>query len=73
MSKPRQRPELVRSSLAEKSATSLLIPYVIGCGGCVPLVTNIFKAEMKKAGKATNNNICAHFAMSRADLFNVVK
>ncbi|KIJ36943.1 hypothetical protein M422DRAFT_61081 [Sphaerobolus stellatus SS14] len=44
-----------------------------GCGGCMPLVTNIFKAEMRKAGKATNNNICIHFAMSRPDLFNVVK
>lgn len=21
-----------------------------GCGGCVPLVTSIFKSEMKKAG-----------------------
>ncbi|KAL8278182.1 hypothetical protein RQP46_009355 [Phenoliferia psychrophenolica] len=44
-----------------------------GCGGCVPLVTNIFKAEMKKAGHATNNNLCAHIKMSRIDLFQVVK
>ncbi|CAE6540498.1 unnamed protein product [Rhizoctonia solani] len=44
-----------------------------GCGGCIPLVTNIFKAEMKKAGKETNNNLCAHFPMSRVDLFNVIK
>ena len=26
-----------------------------GCGGCVPMVTSIFKAEMKKAGHAINN------------------
>ncbi|KAI0353217.1 nitrite reductase [Trametes cingulata] len=44
-----------------------------GCGGCVPLMTNIVKAELKKAGVAVNNNLCPHFAMSRADLFNVVK
>ncbi|GAA6024584.1 hypothetical protein JCM11491_000289 [Sporobolomyces phaffii] len=44
-----------------------------GCGGCIPLVTNIFKAEMKKSGKAVSNNLCPHFAMSRADLFAVVK
>ncbi|KAH9947040.1 nitrite reductase [Amylocystis lapponica] len=43
-----------------------------GCGGCVPFMTGLFKAEMKKAGHAVTNNICAHFAMSRADLFNVV-
>ncbi|EJF58500.1 nitrite reductase [Dichomitus squalens LYAD-421 SS1] len=44
-----------------------------GCGGCVPLMTNIVKAEMKKAGIAVSNNLCPHFAMSRVDLFNVVK
>ncbi|KAF8749404.1 BFD-like [2Fe-2S] binding domain [Rhizoctonia solani] len=44
-----------------------------GCGGCIPLVTNIFKVEMKKAGKETNNNLCVHFPMSRTDLFNIVK
>ncbi|KAI0668754.1 nitrite reductase [Trametes maxima] len=44
-----------------------------GCGGCVPLLTNIVKAELEKAGVAVSNNLCAHFAMSRADLFNVVK
>jgi nitrite reductase (NAD(P)H) len=26
-----------------------------GCGGCVPMVTSIFKAEMKKAGHTLNN------------------
>ncbi|KAI0364905.1 nitrite reductase [Pilatotrama ljubarskyi] len=44
-----------------------------GCGGCVPLMTNIVKAELKKAGIAVSNHLCPHFAMSRADLFNVVK
>ncbi|GAA5857736.1 hypothetical protein JCM1840_000889 [Sporobolomyces johnsonii] len=44
-----------------------------GCGGCVPLVTNIYKAEMKKAGNAVTNHLCPHFKMSRADLFQVVK
>ncbi|CAL1707574.1 unnamed protein product [Somion occarium] len=44
-----------------------------GCGGCIPLLTNIFKAEMKKAGNAVSNNLCPHFAMPRADIFNVVK
>ncbi|OSD05584.1 nitrite reductase [Trametes coccinea BRFM310] len=44
-----------------------------GCGGCIPLLTNIVKAELKKAGVAVNNNLCPHFAMSRADLFSVIK
>ncbi|EGN92390.1 hypothetical protein SERLA73DRAFT_172962 [Serpula lacrymans var. lacrymans S7.3] len=44
-----------------------------GCGGCMPLVTNIFKAEMKKAGHAVSNNLCPHFAMTRQELFTVIK
>ncbi|KAJ6590581.1 nitrite reductase [Mycena vulgaris] len=44
-----------------------------GCGGCMPLVTSIFNAEMKKAGHKLNTNLCPHFAMSRADLFAVVR
>ncbi|KAI6106917.1 hypothetical protein EDD16DRAFT_1489574 [Pisolithus croceorrhizus] len=44
-----------------------------GCGGCMPLVTNIFKAEMKKAGHSMSNNLCTHFAMSRQELFTVIK
>ncbi|KAG2363511.1 hypothetical protein BDR07DRAFT_1483621 [Suillus spraguei] len=44
-----------------------------GCGGCVPFATNIFKAEMKKAGHALSNHLCPHFAMGRQELFSVVK
>ena len=36
-------------------------------------MTNIYKAEMAKAGLSVSNNLCSHFAMSRADLFAVVK
>jgi nitrite reductase (NAD(P)H) len=36
-------------------------------------VTNIFNAEMKKAGHELNNHLCSHFALSRADLFNIVR
>ncbi|KAF9219484.1 nitrite reductase [Gyrodon lividus] len=43
-----------------------------GCGGCMPLVTNIFKTEMKKAGHAVSNNLCVHFAMTRQELFTVI-
>lgn len=44
-----------------------------GCGGCMPLLTKIFNSELRKAGHQLNNNLCPHFAMSRADLFSVVK
>ncbi|MEZ2239013.1 nitrite reductase large subunit NirB [Microcoleus sp.] len=44
-----------------------------GCGGCVPLVTDIFKSEMKKAGVAVKNNLCEHFEYSRQELYHLVR
>jgi nitrite reductase (NADH) large subunit len=44
-----------------------------GCGGCVPLVTDILKMEMKKAGLEVKNNLCEHFAYSRQDLYLLVR
>ncbi len=43
------------------------------CGGCVPLVTQVMKAEMKKRGLAVNNHLCEHFPHSRQELFHLVK
>ena len=44
-----------------------------GCGGCVSLVTDIFKSEMKKAGVAVKNNLCEHFEYSRQELYHLVR
>ena len=43
------------------------------CGGCVPLVTQVMKAEMKKQGLAVNNHLCEHFSYSRQELFHIIK
>lgn len=44
-----------------------------GCGGCVPLVTDLLKAEMKKAGLEVKNHLCEHFHFSRQDLYQLVR
>jgi nitrite reductase (NADH) large subunit len=44
-----------------------------GCGGCVPLINDILKAEMKSAGVPVTNHICEHFSYSRQELFHLVK
>jgi nitrite reductase (NADH) large subunit len=44
-----------------------------GCGGCVPLVSDLLKAEMKLAGKAVVNHLCEHFKFSRTELFAIIK
>jgi nitrite reductase (NADH) large subunit len=44
-----------------------------GCGGCVPLVTDLLKSELKKAGIEVKNHLCEHFAYSRQDLYSLVR
>ena len=44
-----------------------------GCGGCVPLVTDLLKYEMKKAGIEVKNHLCEHFAYSRQELYHLVR
>jgi nitrite reductase (NADH) large subunit len=43
------------------------------CGGCVPLVTQIMKAEMKHRGLTVDNHLCEHFAYSRQELYHLVR
>ena len=43
------------------------------CGGCVPLVTQVMKAEMAKRGMAVNNHLCEHFAYNRQALFHLIR
>jgi nitrite reductase (NADH) large subunit len=43
-----------------------------GCGSCVGMVKDLLTAELKAAGKVVNNNLCEHFALSRAQMFTIV-
>ncbi|MGP0069558.1 MAG: nitrite reductase large subunit NirB, partial [Isosphaeraceae bacterium] len=44
-----------------------------GCGGCLPQVADLVKAELKAIGKKVNNHLCEHFPHSRQELFEIVK
>lgn len=43
------------------------------CGGCVPLVTQVMKAEMAKLGMTVTNHVCEHFPYSRQELYHLVR
>ncbi|SDD92413.1 nitrite reductase (NADH) large subunit [Paraburkholderia lycopersici] len=43
------------------------------CGGCVPLVTQVMKSEMKRQGLTVNNHLCEHFRYSRQELYHIVR
>jgi NAD(P)H-nitrite reductase large subunit len=44
-----------------------------GCGGCEPLVKNIFTATMASLGQTVSKNLCEHFAYSRNELYQIAK
>ncbi|CAG8705957.1 6174_t:CDS:2, partial [Acaulospora morrowiae] len=44
-----------------------------GCGGCIPLVTEIMQAELKSMGQKVTQSLCPHFEMTRVELFQVIK
>lgn len=44
-----------------------------GCGGCMPLVTDLFESTLKAAGKEIRNHLCEHFEYSRTELFAIIK
>jgi len=43
------------------------------CGSCLPIVKNLLNAELTKAGVEVSKALCEHFALSRAELFDVVR
>lgn len=44
-----------------------------GCGGCVPLLTQVQNAELAKLGVSVDNSLCRHFAYSRSELFDIIR
>jgi nitrite reductase (NADH) large subunit len=44
-----------------------------GCGGCMPLVTDLFNKELQKLGHSTKPVLCEHFAFTRQELYHIVK
>jgi nitrite reductase (NADH) large subunit len=44
-----------------------------GCGGCMPLVTDLLNAELAAAGKAVKKELCEHFPYSRQELYQIVR
>ncbi len=43
------------------------------CGGCMPMVTQLFKDELRRAGVAVKDDMCEHFAYTRQQLFDIVR
>ncbi|EUK18218.1 nitrite reductase large subunit NirB [Commensalibacter papalotli (ex Servin-Garciduenas et al. 2014)] len=44
-----------------------------GCGGCIPMVTQVLNAELSKQGIEVKKQLCAHFAYTRQELYHLIK
>jgi nitrite reductase (NADH) large subunit len=44
-----------------------------GCGGCTALVTQVINAELTNLGVEVNTDICEHFALTRQDIYNLIR
>lgn len=44
-----------------------------GCGGCVPLATQLLNSELSKLGVEVNTDICEHFPHTRQELHHIVR
>lgn len=44
-----------------------------GCGGCIPLITQVLNAELSRQGIEVDNHLCAHFPYSRQELYHLIR
>ena len=44
-----------------------------GCGGCVPMLTDLYQYKMAQDGVEVSNALCEHFDLSRSEMYQVVR
>lgn len=44
-----------------------------GCGGCLPRVGGLLKAELKAAGAKVDDHLCEHFPLGRRELYEIAR
>lgn len=67
------RAAIAKGELCELAAVKKATKAGTGCGGCVPSVEKILRQELAARGVAAPTALCEHFALSRQELYQVVK
>lgn len=44
-----------------------------GCGGCLPMVTDLLDVELASQGKSVRRRLCEHFDFTRQELFDLIR
>jgi nitrite reductase (NADH) large subunit len=68
----------IRRAVTEQACTDLADVKACSragtsCGSCLPLVKKLMTTELEKAGVEVSSALCEHFAVSRAQLFDIVR
>lgn len=66
------RQRMREGSLATVAEVKACTKAGTGCGGCLPLVSELVHAELARSGRATKRALCEHFAHTRQELFEIV-
>jgi nitrite reductase (NADH) large subunit len=66
------RLEIARGGLSSVAQVKSCTHAGTGCGGCVPVVTDLLERELKATGRAVKQTLCEHFAFTRQELFQIV-
>jgi nitrite reductase (NADH) large subunit len=65
--------EAIRQGAASVAELKQCTRAGTGCGGCVPLVTELLQSERQKLGQKVDRSLCEHFPYSRQELFQIVR
>lgn len=64
---------IVENGLSQVAEIKACTKAGTGCGGCLPMVNDLLKHQLKTMGKQVKNVICEHFDYSRQELLDLVK
>ena len=64
---------IVEGDLENVAAVKKCTKAGTGCGGCMPMVTDLFNHTLQSMGKTIKKVVCEHFPYSRQELFDLVK
>jgi nitrite reductase (NADH) large subunit len=67
------RTAIVDNELLDLGGVKACTKAGTGCGSCVPLLNELLTDELRAAGHDVVPRLCEHFAMTRHELFDVVR
>ncbi|GAA6749275.1 nitrite reductase large subunit NirB [Thermus tengchongensis] len=65
--------EAIRSGHRDLTSLKKATRAGTGCGGCVPVLDEILKEELKRLGEKASDHLCEHFPYSRRELFDIIR